>query len=229
MQRIKRGQLLCVIGLAAVGLLLPAQAADDAKLIAQGKALFQAKICFTCHQVDENVPAPAGIAMKAPKFMGGFWGKKRTVTLGYGGPEATVTFDEAYFAESVRKPMDKVSKEAAAPMPPPPAVNDEEMKALIAYVRSLSEGGSTEDPAGLIAKGKINNFTFAAYKGSWDKLPDFSKLKHFKKGNAKSGTAGPGLAGVGENFGVVFEGDIEIAKKGDYTFNLGSDDGSRLT
>ena len=228
MQRIKRGQLLCVIGLAAVGLLLPAQAADDAKLIAQGKALFQAKICFTCHQVDENVPAPAGIAMKAPKFMGGFWGKKRTVTLGYGGPEATVTFDEAYFAESILKPMDKVSKEAAAPMPPPPAVNDEEMKALIAYVRSLSEGGSTEDPAGLIAKGKINNFTFAAYKGSWDKLPDFSKLKPFKKGNAKSGTADPGLAGVGENFGVVFEGDIEIAKKGDYTFNLGSDDGSRL-
>ena len=33
---------------------------------------------------------------------------------------------------------------------------------------------------------------------------------------------------MGENFGVVFEGDIEIAKKGDYTFNLGSDDGTRL-
>ena len=228
MQRIKRGQSLCVIGLAVAGLFLPAQAADDAKLIARGKALFQVKICFTCHQVDENVPAPAGIAMKAPKFMGGFWGKKRTVTLGYGGPEATVTFDEAYFAESILKPMDKVSKEAAAPMPPPPAVNDGEMKALIAYVRSLSEGGSAEDPAGLIAKGKINNFTFAAYKGSWDKLPDFSKLKPFKTGKAKAGTADPGLAGVGENFGVVFEGDIEIAKKGDYTFNLGSDDGTRL-
>ena len=112
-------------------------------------------------------------------------------------------------------------------MPPPPAVNDEEMKALIAYVRSLSEGGSAEDPNGLIAKGKINNFTYAAYKGSWDKLPDFSKLKPFKTGTAKSGTADPGLAGVGENFGVVFEGDIEIAKKGDYTFNLGSDDGTR--
>ena len=33
---------------------------------------------------------------------------------------------------------------------------------------------------------------------------------------------------MGENFGVVFEGDIEISKKGDYTFNLGSDDGTRL-
>ena len=228
MHRTKRTQSLCVIGLAAAVVLSPAQAADDAKLIADGKALFQSKICFTCHQVDENVPAPAGIAMKAPKFIGGFWGKKRTVTLGYGGPDATVTFDEAYFAESVRKPMDKVSKEAAAPMPPPPAVNDEEMKALIAYVRSLSEGGSAEDPNGLIAKGKINNFTYAAYKGSWDKLPDFSKLKPFKTGTAKSGTADPGLAGVDENFGVVFEGDIEIERKGSYTFNLGSDDGTRL-
>ena len=223
----KRSHSLCVIGLAAA-VLSPAQAADDAKLIAEGKALFQAKVCFTCHQVDESVPAPAGIAMKAPKFMGGFWGKQRAVTLGYGGPDATVTFDEAYFAESIRKPMDKVSKEAAAPMPPPPAVSDTEMKALIAYVRSLSESGGAEDPAGLIAKGKINQFTFAAYKGSWNELPDFSQLKPFKTGKAASGTADPGLAGVSENFGVVFEGDIDIARKGDYSFNLGSDDGSRL-
>ncbi|MEC9080598.1 MAG: PA14 domain-containing protein [Verrucomicrobiota bacterium] len=228
MHRINRSQFLCVVGLMVFGLLLPAQAANDEKLIAEGKVLFQTKICFTCHQVDESVPAPAGIAMKAPKFMGGFWGKKRAVTLGYGGKEATVTFDEAYFAESIRQPMDKVAKEAAAPMPPPPAVNDAEMRALIAYVRSLSEGDSAEDPSGLIAKGKINNFSFAAYKGNWDRLPDFSKLKPFKTGTAKTGTADPGLAGVGENFGVVFEGNIEIARKGDYSFNLGSDDGSRL-
>ena len=51
----------------AAGFSLPANAADDADLIAKGKALFQAKICFTCHQVDENVPAPAGIAMNAPE------------------------------------------------------------------------------------------------------------------------------------------------------------------
>ena len=76
MHRTKRSQSLCVIGLAAA-ILLPAHAADDAKLIAEGKALFQSKICFTCHQVDENVPSPAGIAMKAPKFLGGFWGKKQ--------------------------------------------------------------------------------------------------------------------------------------------------------
>ncbi|GIT13012.1 MAG: hypothetical protein CM1200mP34_4180 [Verrucomicrobiales bacterium] len=165
--------------------------------------------------------------MKAPKFMGEFWGKQRAVTLGYGGKEATVTFDEAYFAESIRKPMDKVAKESAAPMPPPPAVSDTEMKALIAYVRSFSESGGAEDPAG-DRQGQNQPVHLCRLKGSWNELPDFSQLKPFKTGKAASGTADPGLAGVSENFGVVFEGEIDIARKGDYSFNLGSDDGSRL-
>ena len=216
------------MGLAA-GITLPLQADDDKELIAKGKALFQAKICFTCHQVDPNIPAPAGIAMKAPKFMGSFWGKKRPVTIGYGGKDAEVIFDEKYFTESILKPMDKVAKEAAAPMPPPPAVSEEEMKALIAYVRALSSGtGNDEDEGGLIAKGKIENFAFSAYKGSWDKIPDFSKLKPFKTGKSENGTADPGLAGLAENFGVLFSGQLNIAKKGKYKFKLGSDDGSRL-
>jgi len=228
MHSLKRNPFWYVLGLAA-GITLPAQAADDTELIAKGKTLFQTKICFTCHQVDPNVPAPAGIAMKAPKFMGNFWGKKRAVTIGYGGKDAEVVFDEKYFTESILKPMDKVAKEAAAPMPPPPAVNNEEMKALIAYVRALSAGtGDDEDKEGLIAKGKIENFTFAAYKGSWDRMPDFSKLKPFKTGKSESGTADPGLAGISENFGVLFEGQLNITKKGNYKFKLGSDDGSRL-
>ena len=120
---------------AAVGL-VGNVSAQDAALVAKGKELFQAKICFTCHEVSGGPPALAGVAMKAPKFEGNFWGKERIVTLGFGGKDAKVTFDEAYFIESIRKPIDKVVKSAAAPMPPPPAVNDEEMKALIAYVKS---------------------------------------------------------------------------------------------
>ena len=46
----------------AAGFSLPADAADDADLIAKGKALFQAKICFTCHQVDENVKMPRPVS-----------------------------------------------------------------------------------------------------------------------------------------------------------------------
>jgi len=111
----------------------------DEKLIAQGKTLFQTKICFTCHQVDPAVPAPAGLALMAPKFVGDFWGKEREVHNGFGGPIIKVKLDDAYFIESLKKPLDKVVKGALAPMPPPPPVTDAEVKALLAYVKSLSK------------------------------------------------------------------------------------------
>ena len=124
---------------ALAGFLTTSALANDAGLIDKGRNLFQAKICFTCHQVAGGPPALAGVAMKAPKFEGNFWGKERIVTLGFGGKEARVKFDESYFIESIRKPIDKVVKSAAAPMPPPPAVNDEEMKALISYMKDLGQ------------------------------------------------------------------------------------------
>ena len=57
---------------------------NDTALIAQGKTLFLSKICFTCHQNDPAVPAPAGLALGAPKFIGDFWGKERLVHKGMG-------------------------------------------------------------------------------------------------------------------------------------------------
>ena len=92
----------------------------DENLITQGKTLFQTKICFTCHQVDPAVPAPAGMALKAPTFLGDFWGKEREVHKGLGGPIIKVKLDDEYFIESLKKPLDKVVKGALAPMPPPP-------------------------------------------------------------------------------------------------------------
>jgi len=111
----------------------------DEKLITQGKTLFQTKICFTCHQVDPVVPAPAGMALKAPTFLGDFWGKEREVHKGLGGPIIKVKLDDEYFIESLKKPLDKVVKGALAPMPPPPPVTDAEIKALLVYVKSLSK------------------------------------------------------------------------------------------
>ena len=113
----------------------------DENLITQGKTLFQTKICFTCHQVDPAVPAPAGMALKAPTFLGDFWGKEREVHKGLGGPIIKVKLDDEYFIESLKKPLDKVVKGALAPMPPPPPVTDDELKALLAYVKSLSKAG----------------------------------------------------------------------------------------
>ena len=201
--------------------------AADAGLVAEGRELFHAKICTTCHQVPGGPPATAGVAMKAPQFNGNFWGTERTVTLGFGGKDAKVKFDEAYFIESVRQPIAKVVKSAAAPMPPPPAVNDQEMKALIAYVKSLSDG-TAPAAGGIVAKGALKKFRYRVYNGSWGKLPDFEKLKPVSTGEAATGIADTNLSKKRDNFGIVIEGVLEIKTKGKYTFNLASDDGSRL-
>ena len=113
---------------------------SDPALIARGKVLFQSKTCFTCHQVDPAVPAPAGMAIKAPVFVGDFWGKEREVHIGYQGPIQKVIRNEEYFIESVMQPMAKVAKGALAPMVIAPGlVNNEEVIALMAYVKSLSK------------------------------------------------------------------------------------------
>ena len=120
-------------------------ASEDPALIAQGKALFQAKVCFTCHQVDPAVPAPAGGPLKAPKFIGEFWGTSREVHVGINGPIQKVNMDEAYFLESVENPMAKIVKGSVAGMAPLPTTL-EERQALMAYVKSLSlaQGDSQE-------------------------------------------------------------------------------------
>ena len=112
----------------------------DPALIAKGRILFMTKTCFTCHQTDPAIPAPAGLAIKSPQFIGDFWGKEREVHIGYLGPIQKVVLNEQYFIESVSQPLAKVVKGALAPMVLAPGlVNDEEILALMAYVKSLSK------------------------------------------------------------------------------------------
>ena len=112
----------------------------DPALIAKGKILFMTKTCFTCHQTDPAIPAPAGLALKAPQFVGDFWGKEREVHIGYLGPIQKVILNEEYFIESVTQPLAKVLKGALAPMVLAPGlVSNEEILALMAYVKSVSK------------------------------------------------------------------------------------------
>ena len=109
-------------------------------LIAKGKVLFMTKTCFICHSVDPAIPAPAGMAVKAPQFIGDFWGKEREVHIGFQGPVKKVVMNEEYFIESVTNPMAKVLKSALTPMILAPGlVNNEEVLALMAYVKSHSK------------------------------------------------------------------------------------------
>ena len=70
------------------------------------------------------------------------------------------------------------------------------------------------------------NVTFRFYEGGWNELPDFNQLKPKETGVAAGFdvTAAP----RNDQFGMVFEAFLRIEKSGDYTFHLGSDDGSRL-
>lgn len=70
------------------------------------------------------------------------------------------------------------------------------------------------------------NVEYAVYHGSWDKLPNFDELQPVKKGQS----AGFDLtvAGRENNFAIRFSTLMFLPKDGNYSFILGSDDGSRL-
>jgi cytochrome c553 len=106
--------------------------------IARGKRLFTEKLCATCHQTDPAVPAPPGEALRAPHFLGKFWGQPRQVQDGIGGPLIKVDFNEAYFIESVKEPMKKIHEGSTPGMVVMP-MTDDEINALMAYVKSLSK------------------------------------------------------------------------------------------
>src|SRR5262249_24044625 len=72
----------------------------------------------------------------------------------------------------------------------------------------------------------VSGLQYAYYEGSWDKLPNFSKLKPVAAGDAANFDLSP--AKRREQFALRFEGTIELPTEGDYLFLIGSDDGSRL-
>jgi len=76
---------------------------------------------------------------------------------------------------------------------------------------------------------KVNSggLKYSYYEGSWEKLPDFKKLKPVKTGVADSVFNIYKLP-TRTNFACLFEGYFEIVKDGYYVFALVSNDGSKL-
>jgi mono/diheme cytochrome c family protein len=79
---------------------------------------------------------------------------------------------------------------------------------------------------GLPYSGTPANMKFAYYEGTWDRLPDFSKLTPRLKGEAAGFDLS--LALRPNNFALTFEGYLKIIREGTYRFILTSDDGSKL-
>lgn len=70
------------------------------------------------------------------------------------------------------------------------------------------------------------NVAFRYYEGDWQNLPDFAALDPTDEGVASSLDVRVGARL--DKFGVIFTGYLRIDEPGEYTFFLGSDDGSRL-
>lgn len=85
-----------------------------------------------------------------------------------------------------------------------------------------------ERQAATSSKGFIK-LSFRQYNGRFDKIPEFDKLEVERKGDIPDGLIDPNIAGRNEDYGFVFEGDLEVPNAGNYTFRLDSDDGARLT
>jgi azurin len=79
--------------------------------------------------------------------------------------------------------------------------------------------------------GGLRELTCMIYKGSWDRLPDFLALPQENKvatDEVNDGLISLGVTEMRDHFGIVFNGLLEVPTSGEYTFHLGSDDGSRL-
>ena len=75
----------------------------------------------------------------------------------------------------------------------------------------------------------FTRLSYRQYKGHYDQLPDFDKLEVERKGEIADGLIDPAISGRNEDYGFVFEGELEVLNAGTYTFRLDSDDGARLS
>jgi cytochrome c oxidase subunit 2 len=89
----------------------------------QGRTVADARGCVACHTVD-------GSPRVGPSWKG-LYGQMRSLTDG-----STVLADEAYLRRSIREPQAQVVK-GFPPIMPPVALKDDEVDALVAYIRSI--------------------------------------------------------------------------------------------
>jgi len=74
----------------------------------------------------------------------------------------------------------------------------------------------------------ISELSFSRYQGHWDYIPDFESLTPDTTGTTASMADMEEIAGQRDKFGMVFTGEIEVPKDGDYLFTTLIDDGGDL-
>lgn len=99
----------------------------------------------------------------------------------------------------------------------PDSLKSHEQRYVFTKTNAMKPKGKTGSEAGLSAK---------VYEGSWEKLPDFTTMTPVKELVVNDLSLKQVM--WKEDFGVVFNGWLEVPATGVYTLHLRSDDGSRL-
>ncbi len=97
---------------------------DDTAAGTDGQAIAKENGCLNCHSIDGN----QGVG---PTWKG-LYGSERTFTDG-----STAKADETYLADSIRKPGEKVVQGFNNVMQPFDSLSDEQVQALVTYIKSL--------------------------------------------------------------------------------------------
>jgi hypothetical protein len=95
-----------------------------------------------------------------------------------------------------------------------------------AYKDGLKPGYVTEKFISVYDPEK-NGVNYEYFLGKWEVLPDFNTLVPENSGTVYSFNLGH-IQTRESNFGIRFQGFVDIPKEDEYTFYVNSDDGSRL-
>ena len=79
-----------------------------------------------------------------------------------------------------------------------------------------------------VARPLTKGLQYKYFEGSWNTVPDFTRLIPVKKGNSPNIDLGVKTPGRNDNFAIQWQGYIYIPTPGRYTFETMSDDGSKI-
>lgn len=112
------------------------------------------------------------------------------------------------------------------------AVSEEFVKAAREATKDRAEPWSPREILLLhplpLQKTALSDLTSQVYKGSWKFVPDFSKLKAENVEEEHDGIISIKDATLKTDFGMVWEGKLEIPADGDYLFSLDADDSAKI-
>ena len=86
-----------------------------------------------------------------------------------------------------------------------------------------------QERAKLLGADDLADVQYRYFEGAWERLPDFDALQPSASGKLAPAFLELRARKRDEQFAFVFDGFLNVAQPGDYTFLLDTDDGSRLT